>query len=151
VNYRTNQLRWSFGGLAYAWSALAELSRFDPLPYRLVIDGVKRTQTAMFVAVGNAGWFGGGMQACPTADVTDGLLDLTVIHPVSRATLLRLLPAIYTGKFVRDPAVELLRAEEVVVDGDGLYAMADGEELGPVPLTLRAVRDCLTIYTPAAR
>ena len=148
VNYRTNQLRWSFGGLAYAWSALAELSRFDPLPYRLLIDGEKRTQTAMFVAVGNAGWFGGGMQACPEADVTDGLLDLTVIHPVSRATLLRLLPAIYTGRFVRDPAVEMLRAREVVVDGDGLYAMADGEELGPVPLTLKAVGDCLTIYAP---
>ena len=102
----------------------------------------------MFVAVGNAGWFGGGMQGCPDADVTDGLLDLTVIHPVSRATLLRLMPAIYTGKFVRDPAVELLRAKEVVVDGDGLYAMADGEELGNVPLTLRAVGDCLTIYAP---
>ena len=148
VNYRTNQLRWSFGGLAYAWSALAELSRFDPLPYRLMIDGEQRNQTAMFVAVGNAGWFGGGMQGCPDADVTDGLLDLTVIHPVSRATLLRLMPAIYTGKFVRDPAVELLRAKEVVVDGDGLYAMADGEELGNVPLTLRAVGDCLTIYAP---
>ena len=148
VNYRTNQLRWSFGGLAYAWSALAELSRFDPLPYRLIIDGEQRNQTAMFVAVGNAGWFGGGMQGCPDADVTDGLLDLTVIHPVSRATLLRLMPAIYNGKFVRDPAVELLRAKEVVVDGDGLYAMADGEELGDVPLTLRAVEDCLTVYAP---
>ncbi len=148
VNYRTNQLRWSFGGLAYAWSALAELSRFDPLPYRLLIDGEPRNQTAMFVAVGNAGWFGGGMQGCPNADVTDGLLDITVIHPVSRATLLRLLPSIYTGGFVRDPAVELLRAAEVVVDGDGLYAMADGEELGQVPVTLRAVGDCLTVYTP---
>ncbi len=148
VNYRTNRLRWSFGGLAYAWSALAELSRFDPLPYRLLIDGEPRNQTAMFVAVGNAGWFGGGMQGCPNADVTDGLLDITVIHPVSRATLLRLLPSIYTGGFVRDPAVELLRATEVVVDGDGLYAMADGEELGQVPVALRAVGDCLTVYTP---
>jgi diacylglycerol kinase (ATP) len=148
VNFRTNNLRWSFGGLAYAWSALAELSQFDPLPYRLVIDGEPRNQTAMFVAVGNAGWFGGGMQVCPGADVADGLLDLTVIHPVSRATLLRLLPSIYTGRFVHDPAVEQLRAREVVVDGDGLYAMADGEELGPVPLTLKAVGDCLTIYAP---
>lgn len=148
TNYRTNQLRWSLGGLAYAWAALAELSRFEPLPYRLLIDGEPRVQTAMFIAVGNAGWFGGGMQACPNADITDGLLDLTVIHPVSRLTLLRLLPSIYTGRFVKDPAVELLRAREVVVDGDGLFAMADGEELGSVPLSLRAVRDCLTVYAP---
>lgn len=52
---------------------------------------------------------------------------------------------------MKDPAVELLRASSVEVDGDGLYAMADGEELGPVPLTLRAVPDALTVYVPAPR
>lgn len=148
VNYRTNRASFSLGGLVYGWAALAELHRFEPLPYRLIIDGVPREQTAMLIAVGNAGWFGGGMQGCPNADVTDGLLDLTVVNPVSRATLLRLLPSMYTGKFIKDPAVELLRAREVVVDGDGLYAMADGEELGDVPVTLRAVSDMLSVYSP---
>jgi diacylglycerol kinase (ATP) len=151
VGYRANHLKHNLGALGYAASALAELSRFDPLPYRLLIDGVAREQTAMFIAVGNAGWFGGGMQGCPNADVSDGLLDITVINPVSRATLLRLLPTMFTGGFVKDPAVELLRAKEVVVDGEGLYAMADGEELGPVPVTLRAVPDALSIYIPAPR
>jgi diacylglycerol kinase (ATP) len=151
VGYRTNQLTYSLGGLEYAISALAELSRFEPLPYRLVIDGQPRQQTAMFIAVGNAGWFGGGMQGCPNADVTDGMLDITVVNPVSRTTLLRLLPTMFTGGFVKDPAVELLRAKEVVVDGDGLYAMADGEELGSVPVTLRAASDALSIYAPASR
>ncbi len=151
VNYRTNRASFSMGGLVYAWTALAELSRFEPLPYRLIIDGVPREQTAMLIAVGNAGWFGGGMQGCPNADVTDGLLDLTVVNPVSRATFLRLLPSMYTGAFIKDPAVELLRAKEVVVDGDGLYAMADGEELGDVPVTLRAVSDMLSLYSPAGQ
>jgi diacylglycerol kinase (ATP) len=150
VNYRTNHLRWNFGQLSYTWSALAELSRFEPLPYRLVIDGERRDQTAMFVAVGNAGVFGGGMRACPDADVTDGLLDVTVINPVSRFTLLRLLPRMFDGGFVHDPAVERLRAREVIVDGDGLFGMADGEELGAVPLHLRAVPDILSVFVPAA-
>lgn len=150
VNRRTNSLRWNVGGLGYAYSALAELASFEPVPYRLLIDGKPHEQTAMFICVGNAGYFGGGMQGCPDADVTDGLLDLTVINPVSRATLLRLLPTMYGGGFVSDPAVERMRAREVVVDGDGLYAMADGEELGDVPITLRAVSDSLTIYAGAA-
>lgn len=148
VNYRSNHSKVRLGALTYGFSALAELSSFEPLNYRLLIDGVARVQTAMFIAVGNAGWFGGGMHGCPRASVTDGKLDVTVINPVSRMTLLRLLPTMYTGGFVSDPAVELLRAEEVVVDGDGLYAMADGEELGSVPVTLRAVPDALTLYTP---
>ncbi|MDQ7993066.1 MAG: diacylglycerol kinase family protein [Propionicimonas sp.] len=149
VNQRTNDLSWSLGGLSYAWTALAELAVFEPVPYRLLIDGVPREQTAMFVAVGNAGYFGGGMWACPRADVSDGLLDITVVNPVSRMTLLRLLPAMFNGSFVKDPAVELLRAKEVVVDGDGLWGMADGESLGPVPLHLRAVSQQVTLYADA--
>lgn len=146
VNHRTNELSWSLGGLSYAWTALAELAIFEPVPYRLVIDGVEREQTAMFIAVGNAGYFGGGMWACPRADVDDGLLDITVVNPVSRMTLLRLLPTMFNGSFIKDPAVELLRAREVVVDGDGLWGMADGEDLGPVPLQLRAVPRQVTLY-----
>jgi diacylglycerol kinase (ATP) len=149
VNRRTNNLRHNLGQLSYAWAALAELSRFEPVSYRLVVDGVPREQTAMMIAIGNAGYFGGGMQGCPRADVTDGLLDLTIVNPVSRATLLRLLPAMFTGGFVHDPAVELQRAREVVLDGDGLFAMADGEELGTPPLRLRAVPDMLSLFTPA--
>lgn len=101
----------------------------------------------MLIAVGNAGYFGGGMWACPRADLTDGLLDITIVNPVSRMTLLRLLPAMFTGGFVKDPAVELLRASEVVVDGDDLWGMADGEDLGRVPLRLRAVPGHVSVYT----
>lgn len=147
VNHRTNGLTWSLGGLSYAWAALAELAVFEPLPYRMLIDGRPHEQTAMFICVGNAGYFGGGMWGCPEADVTDGELDITIINPVSRMTLLRLLPAMYSGGFVSDPAIELMRAREVVVDGDGLFGMADGENLGPVPLHLKVVPQQLTLYT----
>ncbi|MCW5953116.1 MAG: diacylglycerol kinase family lipid kinase, partial [Propionibacteriaceae bacterium] len=147
VNHRTNELTWSLGGLSYAWTALAELTVFEPVHYRLVIDGVHREQSAMLVAVGNAGYFGGGMWVCPRADVTDGLLDITIVNPVSRMTLLRLLPSMFTGGFVKDPAVELLHAREVIVDGGGLWGMADGEDLGQVPLRLCAVPEQVSIYT----
>lgn len=148
VNHRANNIRFNLGSLSYAYATLAELSVFEPLSYRLVIDGKPRSLPAMFVAIGNTGVFGGGMRGCPTADPTDGLLDLTIVHPVSRLTLLRLLPRMYDAKYVRDPAVELVRAKEVVVDGDGLYGMADGEELGEVPLQLRSVPGVLNVFLP---
>ncbi len=151
VNLRANATTFPRGRLRYAWSAMVELARFEPLPYRLVIDGEERELPAILVAVGNAGYLGGGMALCPSADVGDGLLDVTIVHPVSRATFIRLLPSLFSGTFVRDPAVEQLRAREVVVDGDGLYGMADGEELGPVPLSICADRGALTIFTPAPR
>lgn len=150
VNRRTNAMTFTMGSLGYAYSALAELAKFEPLRYRVTIDGVPRRQTAMLIAVANAGIFGGGMRIAPDYSLTDGLLDVTIIHPVSRMTFLRLLPSIFSGKFVKDPAVERLRAAHVTIDGDDLYGMADGEALGPAPLLLESIAKALTVYVPRA-
>ncbi|MBK8459354.1 MAG: YegS/Rv2252/BmrU family lipid kinase [Micropruina sp.] len=148
VGRRANRVTLPLGPLVYAWATLAELSVFEPLSYRLVIDGQAREVPAMMVCVGNTPLFGGGMQGCPQADPTDGLLDLTIIHPVSRTTLLRLLPSMYTGGFIADPAVELLRAKQVRLDGVGLFGAADGEELGPVPLGVQVAPGVLSVFVP---
>ncbi|HSN43299.1 MAG TPA: YegS/Rv2252/BmrU family lipid kinase [Propionibacteriaceae bacterium] len=146
VNRRANDAKLPLGPILYLNAALSELAVFEPLHYRLTIDGGKREIPAMIVCVANTQYFGGGMKIAPTADPGDGLLDLTIVHPVSRATLLRLLPMIYTGGFVRDPAVERLRAREVILDGDDMFGMGDGEELGDVPLTLRNVPGALRVH-----
>lgn len=148
VNRRGNGMRWSLGSLAYTAAALRELRGFDPLPYRLLLDGELLETHAMFVTVGNAGVMGGGMQACPDADVTDGLLDLTIVHAVSRWVLIRMLPKMFDGSFRTHPAIEFRRATTVHIDGDGLFGMADGEELGPVPLTVTALPRALTLLVP---
>jgi len=134
VNRRTNRRVMNIGSLGYGVDALIELAKFQPMNYRMTIDGVRRDEVAMLVAVGNAGFIGGGMHVCPDADPADGLLDLTIVHPVGRGTLLRLLPKMYDGSFRKDASVETLRARQVTIDGDHMFGMADGEELGQVPL-----------------
>ncbi|MGI8459283.1 MAG: diacylglycerol/lipid kinase family protein [Propionibacteriaceae bacterium] len=154
VNRRANALRWPRGSMRYTVAALRELATFRPLHYRLVVDGVRRELDAMLVAVGSTSTYGGGMQICQGADPRDGLLDVTVVHPVGRTTLLRLLPRMRSGTFATDRCVEQLRAQEVVVegvtaDGDPPLAYGDGEELGPLPLTLTAVPGALSLFLPA--
>ncbi len=145
VALRTASLRIPLGPMAYAVCALAELRTFRPLRYRLVVDGSPRELESMAVFVANAQFFGGGMRAAPGADVHDGLLDVTVIGRIPRKTLLRLLPSLYSGRYVTHPAIERFRASEVVVDGDGLIGSGDGEELGDVPLRVTAVPDALHV------
>jgi diacylglycerol kinase (ATP) len=151
VNRRANTLPWPKGSLRYVVAALAEIRVFTPLHYRLEVDGETRELEAMLVAVGNTPFYGGGMQICPTADPRDGQLDLTIVHPVSRLTLLQLLPRMHTGTFVRHPCVERLRAQEVVVEGAGLVGFGDGEHVGPAPLRVRTARGALPVLLPAAR
>lgn len=146
VNRATNGIRLRLGALSYGYIALRELAGFTPLHYELIIDGEHVQQEAMLVAIANTGLFGGGMKVAPDADPTDGELDLTIIGAVSRTTLLRLLPSMYSGGFVRHPAVEQLRARRVEVAGEGLFVMGDGEELGPVPVTAEVAPGILNVF-----
>lgn len=134
VNERANAMPWPRGSMRYTVAALAELRVFRPLSYRLTLDGEVREQRAMLVAVGNTSTYGGGLRICPRADPCDGLLDVTIIHPVSRLKLLQLLPQMRSGRFARDPCVEQLRARAVTVAGDGLVVYGDGERLGVAPV-----------------
>lgn len=146
VNRATNDISLRFGSLSYGWVALRELVHFSPLQYRIRIDGVLRIQEAMIVAVCNTGMFGGGMRIAPRADPADGKLDVTIVDPVSRTTLLRLLPQMYSGNFARHRAVQQFRAHEVQIAGDGLFCMGDGEELGDVPVTVTAAPGILKVF-----
>ena len=147
VNARANRMAWPRGSARYTLAVLAELRTFTPLRYSLEVDGTERELDAMFVSVGNTTSFGGGLRICPRADPYDGLLDVTIIHPVSRARLLRLLPQMKSGRFAADPCVEQLRASSVRVAHGAGTAYGDGEELGATPVSVElvpaAVRVCL--------
>ena len=100
----------------------------------------------MLVAVSNTGVFGGGMRIAPEADPADGLLDVTVVGPVSRTTLLRLLPSMYSGAFIKHPCVEQFRVRSIELAGEGLFVMGDGEELGEVPVRVECVPEALKVF-----
>jgi diacylglycerol kinase (ATP) len=150
VNRRANDMTWPKGSARYAVALLAVLRTFEPLHYQLTIDGVRRDLDAMLVAVGNTSFYGGGIRICPDADPTDGLLDVTLIHPVGRPTLLRLMPKLYTGGFVSDPCVELLRVRTITIDGPGLVGFGDGEMIGATPLAIEQVPAALRVCRPVA-
>ena len=125
-----------------------ELARFRPQSYRLTTaDGVRELD-AILVAVANAGIFGGGIRIAPGFDLDDGLLDVTIVHPVPRRTLLRLFPSLFTGGFVTHPAIERFRVASITVDGPDMLASADGEPLGPVPLACTARPRAVRIFVP---
>jgi diacylglycerol kinase (ATP) len=156
VNRRANQMPFPRGSTRYPVAALAELRVFSPLRYRLVLDGAVRELEAMLVAVGNTTTYGGGMQICPAADAEDGWLDVTVIHPVNRLTMLRLLPQMNSGRFARHRCVEQLRARVVRVDGETgggtpLVTFGDGEQVGLVPVDAVVAPQVLPLVVSGAR
>ncbi|MFV0450945.1 MAG: diacylglycerol/lipid kinase family protein [Propioniciclava sp.] len=149
VAQRAERLPVDLGAPTYGFAVLQELRRFSPLSYTLEIDEDRRELSAMLVAVANAGIFGGGIRIAPDFDLTDGLLDVTIVHPVPRRTLLALFPRLFTGSFVSHPAIERIRAATVRVDVDQGAASADGEPLGRTPLTCSTAAGALRVFVPA--
>jgi diacylglycerol kinase (ATP) len=148
VNERANKMSWPRGQMRYNLATLAELRVFEPLPYTLELDGRVVRLDAMLVAVGNGPSFGGGLRITHGAEIDDGLLDVVVIKPMSKVELVRTYPKLYTGGHTRHPQYEHHRVREVTVAAPGIVAYADGERVGPLPLTVEAVPDALTVLVP---
>ncbi|NGO75339.1 diacylglycerol kinase [Streptomyces sp. YC504] len=136
VNDRGNRMRWPSGRFKYDLAMIAELAAFKPFPFRIRLDdGPVQDVDATLIAVGNGSSYGGGMRICPSAAVDDGLFDVTVVGDCSRATLLKVFPRVYKGTHVDHPKVTVHRAAKITVEAAGITGYADGEPLGPLPLT----------------
>ena len=149
VTDRTNRMRWPHGRMRYNVAMVAELSKLRPLPFRLTFDGGEELVTDLTLAAfGNTKSYGGGMQICPNADPSDGLLDVTMVQAGSRIRLIRLFPTVFKGTHVELDEVQTARAKVITVDSSGINAYADGELACPLPVEVSAVPGALKILRP---
>jgi diacylglycerol kinase (ATP) len=148
VNDRGNRMRLPAGRFKYDLAIALELAAFRPFPYRITLDDGPVIETeATLVAVGNGSSYGGGMRICADARPDDGLFDVTVVGDCSRATLLKVFPQVYKGTHLGHPKVTVHRAAKVTLEAAGLTAYADGEPLGPLPVTAECVPGALRLLT----
>ncbi|WP_405443632.1 diacylglycerol kinase [Streptomyces niveus] len=149
VNDRGNRMRWPTGRFKYDLAMVAELAAFKPVPYRITLDdGAEREVEATLVAVGNGPSYGGGMRICADAVMDDGLFDVTVVGECSRATLLKVFPRVYRGTHLSHPVVTVHRTAKITLAAPGLTGYADGEPLGPLPLTAQCVPGAVRVLAP---
>ncbi len=135
VNERANTMT-RLGGQRYTAAMLRELTSFRAADYELDIDGTRVRGSAMLVAVGNGPQYGGGMQVCPGARPDDGELHVTWLGAVSKARFLRSFPSVYSGRHVRFPYVQTYRGRRLTIAAPGQVAYADGERIGPLPISI---------------
>ncbi len=148
VNERANAMTWPRGQMRYNVATLSELRVFEPLPYVLELDGQVRELEAMLVAVGNGPSFGGGLRIAHGASIDDGWLDVVIIKTMGKLDLVRTYPKLYTGGHTKHPQYEHHRVRSVTVAAPGIVAYADGERMGPLPLTVDVVPGALKVLVP---
>ncbi|MCM2390385.1 diacylglycerol kinase [Streptomyces albipurpureus] len=148
VNDRANRMRWAGGRFTYDLAMVAELAALRPISYRVTLDDrPPRRLEATLIAVGNGPSYGGGMRVCAGAKLDDGLFDVTIVADCTRTTLLRVVPRVYRGTHLNHPKVTVHRARSVTLEAAGVTGYADGEPLGPLPLTAECVRGAVRVLT----
>lgn len=146
VTARANGLRWPRGAQRYTVATVLQMPRLRKLRASIRVDGVDHDADTTMLSVGNTPYFGGGMKICPGATPTDGMLEAVVIGAVGKATFLRVFPKVFGGGHVRHPDVAVHRGRSITVSSaEDVIMWADGDELGPLPVTCAAVREAVLV------
>jgi YegS/Rv2252/BmrU family lipid kinase len=151
ANRIANETRVVRGNLVYAYGALRALAAWRPATFTVTLDGREpRTIVGYTIAVANSKAYGGGMLMAPDASLDDGLLDVVMVEQVPKRRFLRLLPTVFKGEHVKQPAVHVERAAAVEVAADRSFTMyADGDPIAELPVTIRALPGAVRVLVPA--
>ena len=104
-----------FGSAAYTLAAIDRAFFAKCIDAEITIDGKKIEKNMLLAAVGNGSHYGGGMNSLPTADITDGLLDICIADATTPLSILKLLPKYIAGEHDELDIVTLYKAEEITV------------------------------------
>jgi len=145
VNEKANTMSWPKGPMKYNAAIAIELPRFKPRHYEITLDDRTISTEAMLIAVSNGRSYGGGMLVCPAANITDGLFDVMVLHPVSTIEFIKVFPRVFAGTHTSHPAVEIVRSRAVKIEAKAI-AYADGERIGQLPITAECIQGALKTW-----
>ncbi|HHH27004.1 MAG TPA: diacylglycerol kinase family lipid kinase [Polyangiaceae bacterium] len=104
------------------------------------------------IAICNGRFFGGGMEVAPMAELDDGRFHVVSLGAATKAQFALGSLAIYSGKHVDKPEVEVFACEriELEIRNDSIRDIfpldVDGEPLGTLPLTIEVVPSALDVF-----
>jgi diacylglycerol kinase (ATP) len=98
------------------------------------IDGHIISEKNCFVEICNSRFTGGNMLMAPAAKIDDGLFDVVVLSPISRANLISTFPKIFKGTHGDNPAVSFYQGKTAKIHTIPEKTMLpDGEIFGTSP------------------
>jgi YegS/Rv2252/BmrU family lipid kinase len=138
ANSIANEMHVFSGRAVYLVAALRALWRWRQATFEVSYGTHTHTLTGYSVAVANSKAYGGGMLLAPYAELDDGKFDVLMVGHKTKPRFLQTMPKVFRGAHLTDPAVSLLRTDEVRIAADRSFTVyADGEPLANLPVTVR--------------
>jgi YegS/Rv2252/BmrU family lipid kinase len=149
VGALVNRASKAFGGrISYMIGTVRGVARYQSEPVSISVDGELVFEGPLSIAaVANGPYFGAGMRVAPNARVDDGVFDWVIVPGMSRLSLLRRFPSLYSGSHIRDP--QILQGRGRVIEACGVAGPilldVDGESLGVLPARFEILPGAITL------
>lgn len=138
------------GRISYVRSVLKEFVAYTPKSYAISINGSVITEKAFLIAVCNASQYGNNAYIAPKASLTDGLLDLIVVHSGSPLTTALVGVDLLTGYIDRNTLIDTFRISTASISrlgGGPAHVDGDPVDLGNL-LEVNCVPASLRLFAP---
>lgn len=141
------------GLLTYLKSAFNEFIHFTPERYKITNGGKEMNIDAFLIACCNASQYGNNAFIAPTASITDGLLNVTVVHSGNALTQAFVGVELMTGAIAKGGIVDTFKTSELTINRPARgIAHIDGEPVElPDTLHIRCHHGGLKIFAPKKR
>lgn len=130
-------------------SILATLPSYQSNECEVVFEGRHRKiVTKMTIGiVANGRFLGGGLEAAPQADMSDGLLDVLVLKESGSLKMLNELPSMKYGQYKEEGNMIYKKSRKVSFASKerDVTVTIDGEPIGILPATFEVIRNALTV------
>lgn len=130
------------GSLAYIIATALSAMTFKSFKGKITVDEVSiELNNAWLIACGNTSSYGGGLTICPQANTSDGLLNITMFHDLSRfKAILRIFPTLLRGKSIFKPGITYIEGTSITIETDRpIPAIVDGEIITSTPNALQLI------------
>ncbi len=128
-----------FGAFSYVIGVITALHRFVKYDTTVTLgDGrMLRFEKAQFLSVSNTQLSGGAIKIAPKAHYNDGLMDVCVLHDLSKFAFLRGFAKTFKGRHIFQKGCEYYQTNKISIQSQPQFKlMPDGEieETGPIDI-----------------
>ncbi|MFD2598383.1 diacylglycerol/lipid kinase family protein [Sphingobacterium corticis] len=118
------------GPIGYLRTVMNLLGSYRAKKYRLQIDGKSYDREAFMISVANSPQYGNNAYIAPNASVTDGLIDVCIVHKFPLYLLPMMVFHLFNKSVDQSEYVEIIPGREVSIDSDEVGPVhVDGEPL----------------------
>jgi len=143
------------GSGAYLLAIFAMLIKKKGAFLKIIVDGEeKKNGKLLLCAVSNGKYCGGGIKSNPDANIDDGMLDVNIVHNVSRRKFLTLLPFYAKGTYKKlkkiDSIINFLKCKNMRIEplGGKMKICVDGEIFDTGSINIEVIHKAYNFVVP---